>query len=344
MADKERDPRRVHLKDVRIGHPNLFTARGFGKSNSGEKAYSAQFYIDLSTKQGKAMEDEILDAEEAAMEREFGEDRKKWPKIKAANRPYFYGDDVPEDERKREWEGMLVLKSRNKKRPRVLDRDKTDLDESDGLPYGGSFVDSIVQLWAQTYEGIPRLNNALEAVRFRRDGEAFGAAPVDPDEFDDLDDEDDRGSRRRGRGDDDEDRGSRRSRDRDDDKDEDRGSRRRGRDKDDENEDRDSRRGRDRDDRDEDRGGRGSRRSRDDDKDERTSRRSRDRDDDKDEERGSRRGREKDDDEGDDRRSRRSRDRDDDDVDRPSRNSRSRDRDDDRGDDRRSRRRDHDDI
>ncbi|NRC54196.1 hypothetical protein [Neoaquamicrobium sediminum] len=78
MADNERDPRRVQLKDVRIGHPQLFNARGFGKSNSGEKAYSAQFYIDLSTKQGKAQEDAILDAEEAAMEREFGEDRKKW--------------------------------------------------------------------------------------------------------------------------------------------------------------------------------------------------------------------------------------------------------------------------
>ncbi|MFC3724471.1 ssDNA-binding protein [Neoaquamicrobium sediminum] len=345
MADNERDPRRVQLKDVRIGHPQLFNARGFGKSNSGEKAYSAQFYIDLSTKQGKAQEDAILDAEEAAMEREFGEDRKKWPKIKKDNKPYFYGDDVDEDERKPEWEGMLVVKSRNKKRPRVLDRDKTDLDEADGLPYGGCYVDAIVQLWGQTYEGIPRLNNALEAVRFRRDGEAFGAAPVDPDEFDDLDDEDDdRGSRRRGRDrdDEDDDRGSRRrGRDRDD-EDDDRGSRR-SRSRDDDDDDRGSRRGRgrDRDDEDDDRG---SRRSRDRDDDDRGSRRSRDRDDeDRDDDRGSRRGRDRDDDDG-DRRSRRSRDSEDDDVDRPSRNSRARDRDD-RDDDRRSRRRrDHDDI
>lgn len=248
MAPKQKDPSRVLLKDVRIGYPNVFKPRGFGRGDGGDKAYSAQFYIDTSTKEGKANIALCEDAIEEAMFKEFGEDRKKWPKIKKANMACFYGDDVDEDERKPEWEGMFVVRSRNKKRPLVLDRDKTELVEEDNRPYGGCYVDAIVRFWAQTYEGIPRINCSLEAVRFRRDGEPFGHAPVDPDEFEDLDDvdEDDRSSRRRSgddderdhhrRRDDDEDegRGSRRQRSSDDDE----GSPRRRRDEDDDDEDR----------------------------------------------------------------------------------------------------------
>lgn len=293
MADRNKDPCRVQLKDVRIGHPNVFTARGFGKTNSGEKAFSAQFYIDEAASLGKRNIALCEDAIEAAKEKEFGEDKKKWPKIKRDNMPVFFGSDLDEDECKPEWEGMFVVRARNKKRPLVLDRDKTELDESDGRPYGGCFVDAIVRFWAQTYEGIPRVNCQLEAVRFRRDGEAFGAAPIDPDEFDDLDDEDDdgaRSSRRRSRDEDDERPSRRRSRDEDD---EDRGSGRRRSRGDDEGDDRGSRR-----------------RSRDDDDEDRGSARRRSRGDEEEDDRGSRR--------------RRSRDEDDEEEDRPPRNSRAR--------------------
>ncbi|WP_081713258.1 MULTISPECIES: ssDNA-binding protein [unclassified Labrenzia] len=315
------DPCKVQLRKVRLSHPHLFSAKAFNNDPDGKKAFSASFLIPDDTREGEDMIADIEDAIEAAKEKEFG---KKIPKIKADNIAFREGDDD-----RPETKNHMVVAARNYKRPRVLDRDKTDLHEEDGVIYGGCYVDGIVRFWAQKYNGIPRVNCSLEAVRFREDGEPFGAAPIDPDEFDDLDD--DRPSRRsrRNRDDEDEDeddrssRRSRRSRD-DEDEDDDRSSRRSRRSRDDEDEDGDdrssrrSRRSRDDEDEDEDdRSSRRSRRSRDDDEEEddrssRRSRRSRD-DDDEDDDRSSRR-------------SRRSRDEEDedDDVDRPSRNSRSR--------------------
>ncbi|HDZ73518.1 MAG TPA: DUF2815 family protein [Aurantimonas coralicida] len=317
----EKDPTKVKLNDVRLSFPNLFAPRGFGKSNRGKPAYSASFFVPKDGKRGEMMYDDILDAIDAAKEKEWGSDSKKWPKVKKVNIAVKDGDKPADedDDPKPEEEGMYVVAARNYKQPRVLDRDKTELHESDGLPYGGCYVDGIVRFWAQTYEGIPRINCSLEGVRYRRKGEPFGAAPLDPDEFDNLpeeEEEDEGGSRRSSRrrdaeeGDDDrgsrrsrrdaeegdDDRGSRRSRRDRDDEDEDRGSRRSRRDKDDEDEDRGSRRSRrDEDDEDEDRGSRRSRRDEDDDSDDRPARRSR-RDADEDEDRGSRRSRRNNDD------------------------------------------------
>lgn len=304
MAEKRKDPARVTLKDVRLSFAHLFRPQAFGDGD-GEPKYNANFLIDDSTKVGKAN----LDAIEDAIAHVKSE---KWPK----GAPKLSDEKVClRDGNKSDYDGyedMFFVSANNAKAPLCLDRDKTEVVEADNVLYSGCYVDAIVRVWAQDNKWGKRINASLEAVRFRRDGEAFGAAPPDPDDFDDLeDDEDDRGSRRRSR-DDDDDRGSSR-----------RGSSRRGRDDEKEEDDRGSRR-RSRDD-DDDRGSR--RRSRDDDDDDGGSRR-RSRDD-EDDERGSsrRRGKDDDDDRGSSRR--RSRDDEDDDVDRPSRNSRSRRRGDD---------------
>lgn len=335
MVEKATDILKIQLKDVRLSFPALFKAKPFGGSDAGEPAFSAEFLIPKDTKLGQKLIDQIDEAIEEAKYAKWGDNPDKWPKI-SRDKPFFKdGDD--RDYRRDETEGMMICSARNLKKPRVLGIDKEDIFEADGIIYGGCYVDAIVRVWAQDNKYGKRINCSLEAVRFRRDGDPFGAAPINPDEFEDIEDDgrsrrgrtiegtarrvsrddddrgDDRGSRRlaledrRGR-DDDDDRGSSRGRGRDDD--EDRGSRR-GRDDD----DRGSRRGKD----DDDAGERGSRRGadRDDDTD-RGSRRGRD----DSEDRGRDRGRDADDDRG----TSRSRSRDDDD-DRGSRRSRDDDRD-----------------
>lgn len=330
MVERTEDICRVQLKDVRLSYPALFKAKAFGKGKDGEPAFSAEFLIPKDTSLGKKLIDRIEDAIEEAKYKQWGDDPKKWPKI-SKDKPFWKDGDDPDYERP-ETRDHMIVSSRNKKRPRVLGIDKEDIREEDGIIYGGCYVDAIVRVWAQDNDFGRRINCSLEAVRFRRDGDPFGAAPVDPDEFEDIDDDDDRGSRRRSSRDDD-DRGSRRGRDDDRDEgssssrrgssrddDDDRGSRRRGRDEDDADAGRSSRRGRDRDEESDDRGSRGRGRDRDDDRDDdRGSRRSRDRDDDERDDRS--RSRSRDDDDGDRRGGRRSRD--EDDEDRPSRNSRS---------------------
>lgn len=282
-TDRHDDPTRIQLKDVRLSYPALFRPKGFGKNNEGEPAYQASFIIDPDGKSGRRMDDMILDAIEAAKEKKWGD---KIPKLKADKLCYREGDeDKPEED------GMMVLSARNYKAPKVLDRDKEEVVEADGIPYAGCYVDAILRIWAQDNEYGKRVNCSLEAVRFRRDGDPFGAPPVDPDEFDDIDDDDDDGGRssrrRRSRDDDDEDERPsrrRRSRDDDDDDDEDERPRRRSRSRDDDDEDEKPRRrrSRDDDDDDEDRPSRNSRarRSRDDDDEDERPRRRRSRDDD----------------------------------------------------------------
>ncbi len=300
MADKEKDPCRVMLKDVRLSHPALWRPRGFGKNNEGEPAYQASFIIDPENKMGKRNEAAIEDAIQAAKERKWGN---KIPKLKDDKICYKEGDeDKPEED------GMMILSARNYKKPKVFDRDKYEVLEGDeGAPYAGCRVDAIVRIWAQDNDYGKRVNGSLEAVRFRADDEAFGAPPVDPDEFDDLDDEDD----------DDKPRGRRRSRD-DDDEDEKPRGRRRGRDADEDEEEDKPRRRRSR--------------GEDDDEDEDKPRRRRSRDADEDEEEDKpRRRRSRDADEEDEdkpRRRRSSRDDDEDEDDRPRRRRRSRDDDD----------------
>ena len=274
---KQKDPTRVSLRNVRLSYPNLFTPRAFARGE-GKPAFSASALIPKDTKAGKALIKKIEDAIWAAKD-------KKWPgkadqvKIKKANIAFSDGDDVDpdEDDVKPEQEGMMIVRARNYKRPQVVDENNEDLREQDNVIYGGCYVDMLVTFWGQDYENTKRVNCSLEVVRFREDGEAFGAGPADLSELDDDDDDDDdRGSRRspsrKSRDDDDDDdRGSRgrsRGRGKDDDEDDDRGSRRRSRD-DDEDDGRSSRRRSRDDEEDEDKGSRrSSRRSRDDDEDE----------------------------------------------------------------------------
>lgn len=329
MAEKKKDPARVQLKNVRLSFAAIYRPKGFGGGRSednGEPKYSANFLIDPESREGEVNIRKMEDAIDHVLDTtDWGG---KTPKFKGDKLPLRDGDDRDYDG----YEGMMYVAASNGKKPRILDLDKLDVSEGDdGAPYSGCYVDAIVRVWGQNNKFGKRINASLEGIRFRDDGDAFGAAPLDPDEFDD---DDDRGTSRssRSRDKDDDDRGGRggrggrgRSRDKDDnDGDDDRRSRRRGRDDDDDDDDRDERR---------------SRRSRDKDDDgddDRSSsrRRGRDEDDGNDDRGNRRRSRDKNDDgDGDDHRSRRSRGRDDDDGDddRDERRSRRSRDDDDRG-------------
>jgi hypothetical protein len=250
MAERK-DPSRVKLKNVRLSFAHLFRPQAFG-DGEGEPKYNCNFLINPKSKDGKANLEAVEDAIEYVK-------KEKWPKsppkLNESKICLRDGNNTEYDG----YEDMMYVSASNAKRPMVLDRDKTALTEEDGVIYSGCYVDAIIRVWAQDNKYGKRINASLEAVRFRKDGEAFGAAPPDPDEFDDLDDEDEE--------DEDEDEKPRRRRSRDDDEDEDdRPRRRRSRDDDEDEDDRPSRRKR-RDDDEEDEDDRPRRRSRDDDED-----------------------------------------------------------------------------
>ena len=165
----------VILTNVRGSFLDIFTAKAV---NGGEPRFSANFLLDkqADAAQIKKIGDEIRKIEAAKNK------GKKLPADKVCLRD---GDEKEYDG----YAGKMFLSAANKKRPNVVDRDNTPLTAEDGKPYSGCYVDAVVRLWWQDNQFGKRINASLEVIRFRKDGEAFGAAPVSADVLPDLDDE-----------------------------------------------------------------------------------------------------------------------------------------------------------
>ena len=90
------------------------------------------------------------------------------------------------------YEGVMALKATSKKRPTVIDKDKTPLAEDDGKPYAGCYVNMIVDFWYSEHPvGGKQVLANLYGVQFFKDGEPFGSGDVDvTDDFDAFDDDD----------------------------------------------------------------------------------------------------------------------------------------------------------
>jgi len=117
--------------------------------------------------------------------------QEKWPgkhmeilkQLSAQDRLCLHKGDVskPGEEA---YAGNLYISSNGKKRPTIIDGDRSPLAESDGRPYSGCFVNAIVDIWAQDSSWGKRINAQLAGVQFVRHGEAFGGGrTADPEEF-----------------------------------------------------------------------------------------------------------------------------------------------------------------
>jgi hypothetical protein len=211
MTEKKKYPARVLLKNVRLSYPALFKARPFGKGKEGEPKFQAAFLMD---KDDKLQQKNIAKVEDA-IDFVKGE---KWPKgaPKFAVAKICLRDSEDMEEASAGYDNVMYVSSSNAKKPRVLDADGLDVKEGeDGAPYAGCYVDAIVRIWAQDNEYGKRINASLEGVKFRDDGDAFGAAPVDDSDFED--DDDDAPPKRRSSRNDDEDEKPKRRASRDDD-------------------------------------------------------------------------------------------------------------------------------
>lgn len=157
----------ITLTNVRLSFADLFKAKAV---NDGEPRFSANFLLDKSKDQAqiKRIGDEV---------RRLEAEKFKGKKIPADKVCLRDGDEKEYDG----YAGMLFLSAANKKRPTVVDRDRTQLTAEDGKPYSGCYVNAVVRLWAQDNQFGKRINASLEVVQFVKDGEAFGAPPVDLD-------------------------------------------------------------------------------------------------------------------------------------------------------------------
>lgn len=82
------------------------------------------------------------------------------------------------------------ISTSSKTRPAVIDKDTTPLDESSGKPYGGCYVVTSIEIWAQDNAFGKRINATLRWVQYAKEGESFGGGkPISMDEFSSISDD-----------------------------------------------------------------------------------------------------------------------------------------------------------
>lgn len=169
----------LRLNNARLGFPALWEPKKV--NGEGEPRFSVTAILEPNHPQLE----EIHKTMQLVAKTKWGE---KWETIykqleKKDNLCLHDGDE------KAKWDGFpgnFFLSAANKVRPLVVDRDRTPLTQADGRPYAGCYVNIIVDIWAQDNNFGKRINAALKAVQFLRDGDAFTCSP--PANIEDLDD------------------------------------------------------------------------------------------------------------------------------------------------------------
>lgn len=185
------------LTNVRLSFPKLWKKEK--SAEEGKPKYSLNLLIDPNTSSGEA-NIETIERELAALAKRTWQE--KGPKVlKALDRkrvPFLDGEECTngEGDLYMGYEGMMVFKAANPKEFKRLDRDKSILTEETAAElnrlYAGCYVDAVVNIYAITdkQRGGNGIFASIEVVRHRKDGEAFGAAPVDENDYlDDLPDD-----------------------------------------------------------------------------------------------------------------------------------------------------------
>lgn len=171
----ENTEQKIVIKNARLSFPSLFQPEVYGGKSTGKFAAT----LILDKEEHKAT---IAAIKKAATDMMMAEFKAKIPSNKVCLKD---GDESGRPE----YAGAFTLKAASEKRPTVIDRDKTPLVKDDGRPYPGCYVNAIISLWAQDNDYGRRINANILGVQFFKDGEPFGAGPIDvSDDFEEYDD------------------------------------------------------------------------------------------------------------------------------------------------------------
>lgn len=184
---------KVKLTNVRIAFcDSLFEPKEY-EAGDGKFRFSACALVEPGSSNDKALRDAMKSVAVEQFKAKAGQNLKTWENN--TQKCCYTSGDLKADKYDG-FGGMMVLSAHRAAKqgaPGVFDRTidpKTGklrvLTLRDGKPYAGSYVNMVVDIWAQ---GAPNdgIRATLISVQFVQDGDAFGAgAPPSPDDFDDL--------------------------------------------------------------------------------------------------------------------------------------------------------------
>lgn len=164
----------ILIKNARLSYPHLFKAWAKNPDKETPK-YSGRFLIDKKT---HAADIKALGQHISKLMQEHFKGR-----IPASTLFMRDGKDTAKPEQENSW----LIAASESRRPDVINRDKSRLNEEDDIVYAGCYVNVLIRPWAQSNIHGKRLNANLLAVQFVRDGDRFGADRPDTDSaFDDV--------------------------------------------------------------------------------------------------------------------------------------------------------------
>ncbi|MDP8051027.1 DUF2815 family protein [Pasteurella atlantica] len=171
---------KVKLKDVRLAFPALFQAKTI--NGEGDPRFSATFLLEKNSANAKAIENAI---NQVAKDKWDDKAEAILKGIRTRNAVCLH--DGAEKAEYDGFDGKMYVSASNSAKPKILDRDKTELIQVDGKPYGGCYVNAVIDIWAQDNKYGKRINASLMGVQFFRDGDAFaGGGVASEDDFEDL--------------------------------------------------------------------------------------------------------------------------------------------------------------
>jgi ssDNA-binding protein len=169
------------LKHVRLAFPDLWTAKPFKEGD--KPKFKATFLLTADDSQVDEIEEAIAKvAAEAWTEQKaksiLGSIRGNVNKFCLQN-----GDNKSHIDG---YPGNWYIGASSKVKPLVIDRNKKQLSEQDGVVYGGCYVNASIEIFAYENSG-KGIAASLRGVQYDSDGDAFaGGTPANPDEFEDL--------------------------------------------------------------------------------------------------------------------------------------------------------------
>lgn len=180
--------KKIKLHNVRLSFPTLEKAKAFEEGQT--PSFDATFILDPKNPRHVSTINEI----KAEIERMIKE---MWGTRPAKMKPIEFmakGDTKISNKTQEVYDGyagMVVIGSKNKKRPTLKGRDGENLtpEEVGRIMYGGCYVNAIISLWCQDHEKWGKaIRCNLDGVKFHADGDAFGGGGLSDDEWDDFDD------------------------------------------------------------------------------------------------------------------------------------------------------------
>lgn len=169
----------IKLPSVRVSFPHFFEKPMI---NGEEGKYGGVFMLKKDDKNHMKVKD-LIQAEMDSLIEEKN-DGKELP-----DSMYCLRDGDARGARP-EYAGYWTINANTKRRPLVIDRDKTPLSDDDGKIYPGCVVNAQIDLWFQKNRYGTRVNANLRGVQWVADDEPLDSSYVDPDEvadgFDEL--------------------------------------------------------------------------------------------------------------------------------------------------------------